>query len=195
MNSWRGCGSRVVRGRTGQGPDTGRNHPRGGVLFILQPDHKLRHPLPIASGIKLGVGLVPPDDRSRPEGCPRCRNFSDAVTGGGGKFIPPTSGKIDWNSHVRHARSDPEERSRILAIAGQHGPTNLRIFGSVARGEAGPESDQDHLVDLEPGRSLLDHIALIQDLEEALGCRVDVMTETALKERYKKRVLKEAVPL
>ncbi|BBL68243.1 hypothetical protein MchiMG62_14240 [Methanoculleus chikugoensis] len=50
-------------------------------------------------------------------------------------------------------------------------------------------------MELEPGRSLLDHIALIQDLEEALGCRVDVVTETALKERYKKRILKEAVPL
>ncbi|HOI59546.1 nucleotidyltransferase family protein [Methanoculleus sp.] len=88
-----------------------------------------------------------------------------------------------------------KKRSRILAIAGRHGATNLRIFGSVARGEVGPESDLDLLVDLEPGRSLLDHIALIQDLEEALGCRVDVVTETALKERYKKRVLNEAVPL
>ena len=82
-----------------------------------------------------------------------------------------------------------------LSRAGRHGATNLRIFGSVARGEAGPESDLDLLVDLEPGRSLLDHIALIQDLEEALGCRVDVVTVTALKERYKKRILKEAVPL
>ena len=54
-----------------------------------------------------------------------------------------------------------KKRSRILAIAGRHGATNLRIFGSVARGEAGPESDLDLLVDLEPGRSLLDHIALI----------------------------------
>ncbi len=87
------------------------------------------------------------------------------------------------------------KRSRILAIARRHGATNLRIFGSVARGEAGPESDLDLLVDLEPGRSLLDHIALIQDLEEALGCWVDVVTVTALKERYKKRILKEAVPL
>jgi len=88
-----------------------------------------------------------------------------------------------------------KKRSRILAIAGRHGATNLRIFGSVARGEAGPESDLDLLVDLEPGRSLLDHIALIQDLEEALGCRVDVVTVTALKERYKKRILKEGVSL
>jgi len=83
-----------------------------------------------------------------------------------------------------------EKRSRILAIARRHGATNLRIFG-----EAGAESDLDLLVDLEPGRSLLDHIALIQDLEEALGCRVDVVTERALKERYRKRILGEAVPL
>ncbi|MCM2465716.1 nucleotidyltransferase family protein [Methanoculleus oceani] len=88
-----------------------------------------------------------------------------------------------------------EKRSRILAIARRHGARNLRVFGSVARDEAGPESDLDLLVELEQGRSLLDHIALIQDLEETLGCRVDVVTETALKERYKKRILKEAVPL
>ena len=88
-----------------------------------------------------------------------------------------------------------KKRSRILAIARRHGASNLRIFGSVARGEAGPESDLDLLVDLEPGRSLLDHIALIQDLEEALGCQVDVVTERALKERYRERILGEAVPL
>ena len=88
-----------------------------------------------------------------------------------------------------------KKRSRILAIAGRHGATNLRIFGSVARGEAGPESDLDLLVEMEPGRSLLDHIALIQDLEEDLGCRVDVVTEKALKERYRKKILEEVVPL
>ena len=88
-----------------------------------------------------------------------------------------------------------KKRSRILAIAGRHGATNLRVFGSVARGETGPESDLDLLVELEPGRSLLDHIALIQDLEEDLDCRVDAVTEKALKDRYKKRILKEAVPL
>jgi hypothetical protein len=88
-----------------------------------------------------------------------------------------------------------KKRTRILAIAGRHGATNLRVFGSVARGDAGPESDLDLLVELEPGRSLLDHIALIQDLEEALGCKVDVVTEKALKERYKKRVLDEMIAL
>ena len=88
-----------------------------------------------------------------------------------------------------------KKRSRILTIAGRHGATNLRIFGSVARGEAGSESDLDLLVEMEPGRSLLDHIALIQDLEEDLGCRVDVVTEKALKERYRKKILEEVVPL
>ena len=88
-----------------------------------------------------------------------------------------------------------KKRSRILAIAGRHGATNLRIFGSVARGEAGSESDLDLLVEMEPGRSLLDHIALIHDLEEDLGCRVDVVTEKALKERYRKKILEEVVPL
>ena len=88
-----------------------------------------------------------------------------------------------------------KKRTRILAIAGRHGATNLRVFGSVARGDAGPESDLDLLVELEPGRSLLDHIALIQDLEEALGCKVDVVTVKALKERYKKRVLDETIAL
>ena len=89
-----------------------------------------------------------------------------------------------------------EKRSRILAIAGRHGARNLRVFGSVARGEAGPESDLDLLVEMEPGRSLLDHIALIQDLEEeVLGCRVDVVTEAGLRERIRPRVLREARPL
>jgi len=88
-----------------------------------------------------------------------------------------------------------EKRTRILVAAGRHGATNLRVFGSVVRGEAGPESDLDLLVEMEPGRSLLDHIALIHDLEEVLGCRVDMVTEKALKERYKERVLSEAIAL
>ena len=67
------------------------------------------------------------------------------------------------------------------SLAERRGARNIRVFGSVARGEAGPESDLDLLVEMEPGRSLLDHIALIQDLEEVLGCRVDVVTEAGLR--------------
>ncbi|MDD2626929.1 MAG: nucleotidyltransferase family protein [Candidatus Methanomethylophilus sp.] len=99
------------------------------------------------------------------------------------------------NTYARHAGSDPEKAVQDSRNSRAHGATNLRVFGSVARGETGPESDLNLLVELEPGRSLLDHIALIQGLEEDLDCRVDVVTETALKERYKKRIFNEAVPL
>lgn len=87
------------------------------------------------------------------------------------------------------------KRAEILRIAAQHGARNVRIFGSVARGEAKPESDVDFLVELEPGRSLLDHAALLLELEQLLGCRVDVATERGLRARIRERVLKEAVPI
>ena len=86
-------------------------------------------------------------------------------------------------------------REEILLIASRHGASNVRIFGSVARGEAGPESDVDFLVTLEKGRSLLDHAALLLDLEQALGCKVDVVTERGLRERIRGRVLAEALSL
>src|SRR5215475_8431328 len=88
-----------------------------------------------------------------------------------------------------------QKREEILRIAAQHGARNIRVFGSVARGEAGPESDVDFLVELEPGRSLLDHAALLLDLEQLLGRKVDVATERSLKERIRVRVLREAVPV
>ncbi len=87
------------------------------------------------------------------------------------------------------------KKEAILRIAEAHGATHLRIFGSVARGTESPQSDVDFLVDLEPGRSLLDHVALIQDLEDLLECPVDVVTEKALHWYIKDRVLSEAVPL
>ena len=86
-------------------------------------------------------------------------------------------------------------RDQILRIAEQYGARNVRIFGSVARGEAQPDSDLDLLVDLDPGRSLLDHIALIQDLEDLLHRKVDVVESQALHSRIRNRVLAEAVPL
>ena len=87
------------------------------------------------------------------------------------------------------------KRDEVLRIAAEHGAYNVRIFGSVARGEAGPESDIDVLVNLEPGRSLMDHVALWQDLEDLLGCRVHVVTEGGVHWYIRDRVLKEAVPL
>ena len=87
------------------------------------------------------------------------------------------------------------KREEILRIAAQHGARNVRIFGSVARGEAKLDSDVDVLVDLEPGRSLLDLGGLLMDLRDLLGCNVDVVTEKGLRERIRDRVLREAVPL
>jgi predicted nucleotidyltransferase len=86
-------------------------------------------------------------------------------------------------------------RERILATARRHGARTLRVFGSVARGDADVESDVDFLVELEPGRSLLDQGALLMDLQEQLGCRVDVMTEAGLRPSMRARVLQEAIAL
>ena len=86
-------------------------------------------------------------------------------------------------------------REEILRIATKHGAHNVRVFGSVARGEATPDSDIDFLVELEPGRNLLDRIALIQDLEELLNRKVDVAKPSNLHELIRERVLSEAVAL
>ena len=88
-----------------------------------------------------------------------------------------------------------EKRSAILAIASQYGASNIRVFGSVARGEADAESDLDLLIQLEPGRSLFDLGGLAIDLQTLLGCKVDVVTEKGLKPRIRERVLNEAVLL
>jgi len=88
-----------------------------------------------------------------------------------------------------------EKREDILRIAIKRGASNVRIFGSIARGEADAESDIDLLVDLEPGRSLFDLGGLLMDLQDLLGHKVDVVTEKGLRERIREHVLKEAVPL
>lgn len=88
-----------------------------------------------------------------------------------------------------------EKRAEILRIAAEHGARDVRVFGSVARGEADPKSDVDFLVELETGRSLLDLGGLQMELESLLGCRVDVVTVRGLKARIRERVLREAVPV
>ncbi|BBD63514.1 hypothetical protein NIES2109_63890 (plasmid) [Nostoc sp. HK-01] len=86
-------------------------------------------------------------------------------------------------------------REEILRIAAKYGAYNVRVFGSVARGEARPDSDVDFLVELEPQRTLLDQIALMQSLEELLGRKVDVTETETLHELIKDKVLREAVVL
>lgn len=88
-----------------------------------------------------------------------------------------------------------EKRTAILETARRHGARNVRIFGSVARGDDDEKSDLDFLVEMEPGRSLLDHAALLLDLEKLLGRKVDVLSENGIKARMRERVLREARPL
>lgn len=87
------------------------------------------------------------------------------------------------------------KRQEILATAARYGAFNVRDFGSVARGDDDENSDIDFLVELEAGRSLFDLGGLLIELQEILGCSVDVVTVNGLKERIRSRVIQEAVAL
>jgi predicted nucleotidyltransferase len=102
------------------------------------------------------------------------------------------------NNSTQQAIADllKSQREEIISIAAKHGAFNVRIFGSVARSEADSDSDIDFLVDYS-----IDNISpwfpagLVLDLEKLLGCKVDVATESALKDRIRERVLSEAIAL
>lgn len=111
--------------------------------------------------------------------------------------MPPTI--IVWESisfeHVPMDALLKQHAQAIRRIAARHGVTRLRIVGSRAREEAGPDSDLDILVNLKAGCSALDLAGLKVDLEDLLGCRVDVGEEEALRPPVRDRVLKDAVEL
>lgn len=88
-----------------------------------------------------------------------------------------------------------QRRDEIIALASRHGARNVRVFGSVARGDAFAGSDLDLVVDFDTGRSLMDHGELMLDLEAVLGCRVDVVSARGLGDRFRERVLADAVVL
>lgn len=88
-----------------------------------------------------------------------------------------------------------QKRADILRIAKRHGAGNVRVFGSMARGEADDQSDLDLLVEMREGSSLLDHAALWLELQEIFTRKVDVVSENGIKDRIRERVLREAVPL
>jgi predicted nucleotidyltransferase len=88
-----------------------------------------------------------------------------------------------------------QHRTAILATAERYGARNIRVFGSVARGTAGPRSDVDFLVEFEPGRGLFARGALWDSLQELLGCDIDLLTERSLRPTLREPVLREAIPL
>jgi len=120
-----------------------------------------------------------------------------AGKGFGGGAVPEDAHFGDTSGWVAMVTLETlrERRRDILAIASRHGASNIRVFGSVARGEARPDSDVDFLVDFEDGVSLMDHAGLMVDLEDFLHCKVDVGAARALKPRIRDRVLTDALPL
>jgi predicted nucleotidyltransferase len=88
-----------------------------------------------------------------------------------------------------------EQRAAVLELARRHGARSIRVYGSVARGQATEQSDLDLLVEWEPDRSLLDVVGLKQDLEDLLGVTVDIGSERGLHWFIRDQVLREAVPL
>jgi predicted nucleotidyltransferase len=88
-----------------------------------------------------------------------------------------------------------DKRQAIMALADKHGAHSVRVFGSIARGDSGPESDVDLLVKMEEGRSLLDLSAMVLDLKELLGVNVNVVSEDGLYWLLRRKIFKEARPL
>lgn len=88
-----------------------------------------------------------------------------------------------------------EKKGEILALAAKHGASNVRLFGSVTRGEDHEDGDVDFLVDMQESRSLFDLIGLQQDIEKAIGRKVDILTPNGINRYMKDRILREAAPL
>ena len=88
-----------------------------------------------------------------------------------------------------------QNRDYIVAIAARHGATEVRLIGSMARGEARPDSDVDLLVKWRPGSSLFDQAALMLELEELLGRKVDIASDGWLRPRVRESVYRDAVTL
>lgn len=88
-----------------------------------------------------------------------------------------------------------QKRAEIIAIAERNGGRKVRVFGSLARGDSGINSDVDFLIELEPERSLLDIVAIKQDLEDLLQRKVDVVTESAVSPYIRKEIVRQAISL
>ncbi len=108
------------------------------------------------------------------------------------RLAPPVTVRGQLGPRARELR---RHRGRLLDAARARGVRKVRVFGSLARGEAGPASDVDLLVELAPGRTLLDLVGFRREAEDILGQSVDVATADMLKERIRAEVLAEALTL
>ena len=104
-------------------------------------------------------------------------------------------GGIGHNRGMKLEELRGAAKEQILSLATSYGARNIRIFGSVARGDSSPSSEIDFLVDLDPDRTLMDLGGLLTGLQDILNAPVDVATERMLRPRVRDRVLREAVPL
>lgn len=102
---------------------------------------------------------------------------------------------MEMMKHTDPAQMLREKREEILEVAARNGVNDIRVFGSIARGDAGDESDIDFLVEFEQGRSALDEVGLIEELEQLLARKVHVVTTRALHRVIRDKVLSEAIPL
>jgi predicted nucleotidyltransferase len=105
------------------------------------------------------------------------------------------AGNVNIGMAVADLDAIRQHRSEILDRASQHGARNVRVFGSAARGDTRPSSDVDLLVDMEPGRSLLDFVGLWQELEDLLGLKVDLVSEGGISPYLREQILSEAIAL
>lgn len=109
--------------------------------------------------------------------------------------IPPDE-ILSWREYpMEISKLIRTRREEILQLCVKRGARNIRIFGSAVRGESGPGSDIDFLVDLEEGRSLFDLGGLLMELQDLLGRKVDLVTEAGLHWYIRDRILQEAIPL
>jgi predicted nucleotidyltransferase len=104
-------------------------------------------------------------------------------------------GEIGHNRGMKLEELRHSNKEQILRLAASYGARNIRIFGSVARGDSSPASDIDFLVDLDPDRTLMDLGGLLTGLQDILNTQVDVATERMLRPGVRDRVLREAIPL
>ena len=102
--------------------------------------------------------------------------------------------RTDWDLDMK-IEELKEKRGQILTVAKRHGARTIQVFGSLARGESRRDSDVDFLIELEPGRTLLDIVAIKQDLEDLLQRKVDVVTEDAVSPYLKDEIVTQAISL